>query len=363
MRVFLMSLALVSAAAAGAQQPAKQQQPSGVLNGAQMAQATLCTTGDGSIPAAQMTAACTSLLDTAPLNPMQRANILIARGITRVETEPAAARTDLDQGLASGNAAPESQAYALERRAYLRSGKEPALAITDYGTALKLLPNWAAPRLGHALLSLDLGRFDVAYEDADAGMKITGLGEDYYSEFLRIRGEAQAGRKNDAAALADLNEAVRRGPNNVAALTSRGRLHRSAGRYDAALADMDAAVRLAPKSAYEARAACWTRAAYAKRDYNRARALCETALTLEPGIATTFDSIGLVALQQKRWQDAFAAYDAALKIDTKSASARFGRGIAELRLGRTNDGNADIAGAVSAEPVIAQTYSGYGQQP
>lgn len=361
MRFILMSLALASAA--GAQQPAKQQQPSGVLNGAQTAQITLCTVNDGSIPVPQMVAACTSLLDTAPLNAEQRAGLLIARGFIRASTEPAAARADLDKGIGSGGATGETMAAALTKRAQLRAASDTSGMRSDYDAALALAPYRVDVRYARAMFATDMGQADAAYADADAGLKIVGLSPAYEGEFLRLRAQAQVARNNPAAALSDFDQALRTDPRNGSALYGRGLLHRNAGRIDPALADLDAATRLDPKSAVGARTACWTRAAYAKRDYDRARAQCDTALALEPNNALTLDSIGLVALQQKRWQDAWTAYDKVLKIDPKQASARFGRGIAELRLGRTNDGNADIAGAVSAEPAIAQTYSGYGQQP
>lgn len=362
MRFILMSMALASAVAASAQQQS-QQQPTGVLNGAQKAQITLCTINDGSIPVPQMVAACTSLLDTAPLNSEQRASLLIARGFVRASTEPAAARADLDKGLASGGANNETMATALTTRAKLRAASDTAGMRADYDAALALAPNRVDVRYDRALFATDMGQADAAYADADAGLKIAGLSPEYEGEFLRLRAQAQVARNNPAAALSDFDQALRTSPRNGSALYSRGLLHRDAGRIDLALADLDAATRLDPKSATGARTACWTRAAYAKRDFDRARVLCDTALALEPGNVLTLDSVGLVALQQKRWQDAWTAYDGVLKIDAKSASARFGRGIAELRLGRTNDGNADIAGAVSAEPAIAQTYSGYGQQP
>jgi hypothetical protein len=45
------------------------------------------------------------------------------------------------------------------------------------------------------------------------------------------------------------------------------------------------------------------------------------------------------------------------------ASARFGRGLAELKLGRTADGQADLALAAQLDPQIAANYAKFGVTP
>jgi lipoprotein NlpI len=41
----------------------------------------------------------------------------------------------------------------------------------------------------------------------------------------------------------------------------------------------------------------------------------------------------------------------------------YGRGVAALRLGRASDAQSDIAGALSLDPSIAETFAGYGITP
>ncbi|MGZ5791435.1 MAG: hypothetical protein ACXWI7_04285, partial [Croceibacterium sp.] len=70
-----------------------------------------------------------------------------------------------------------------------------------------------------------------------------------------------------------------------------------------------------------------------------------------------------VSLKQQRWQDAWNDYDAADKARPDQASYLFGRGVAALRLGRTQQGHADITKSEQIDGAIAQTFAGYGIVP
>ena len=70
-----------------------------------------------------------------------------------------------------------------------------------------------------------------------------------------------------------------------------------------------------------------------------------------------------MGLQQGRAQDAWNDYDAAARKQPGKAGDLYGRGIAELRLGRVADGQADIAAALKLDPKIADTFAGYGVNP
>lgn len=68
-------------------------------------------------------------------------------------------------------------------------------------------------------------------------------------------------------------------------------------------------------------------------------------------------------LKQGRFQDAWNDYDTAVRGDASIAHFRYGRGIATLRLGRTAEGQADLAAAAALDANIAATYAGYGVTP
>ena len=56
------------------------------------------------------------------------------------------------------------------------------------------------------------------------------------------------------------------------------------------------------------------------------------------------DSRGLAYLKKGQWDAAIADYNAALRLNPKLASSLYGRGLAKLKNGDTNGGNADMAG-------------------
>ncbi|HVV34261.1 MAG TPA: hypothetical protein VHC73_13630, partial [Vitreimonas sp.] len=56
------------------------------------------------------------------------------------------------------------------------------------------------------------------------------------------------------------------------------------------------------------------------------------------------------------WDD----FDAVVNHDSDDSWARYGRGIAALRLGRADEGHADLAAAIAKEGDLAQTYGRYG---
>jgi tetratricopeptide (TPR) repeat protein len=129
-----------------------------------------------------------------------------------------------------------------------------------------------------------------------------------------------------------------------------------------ALPDFRAAVRGAPDEPQMANGLCWTLAVLGE-NRDEARAACAAALRLRPGYAVALDSRALVTLRLARFQDAWNDYDAAIRRAGENPNSRYGRGVAALRLGRTAEGQADIAAALAASPDLATTYAGYGIRP
>jgi tetratricopeptide (TPR) repeat protein len=179
---------------------------------------------------------------------------------------------------------------------------------------------------------------------------------------LHNRGNAYSAQRDYARAIADYDTAIRFNPQDASVFYSRGNAFYAQREYARAVADRDEAARLDPQNADYQNRRCWDRA-MANREFDVARAACDAALGVRPNDAYTFDSRGMVGLKQQRWQDAWNDYDAAARIDATSASYRYGRGIAALRLGRAAEGQADIAAATQLDSQIAATYAGYGVMP
>jgi len=164
-------------------------------------------------------------------------------------------------------------------------------------------------------------------------------------------------------ALADYKAALQLKPNYLPALLGRGRVYEDMKLYSDALADFEEAVRLHPDDASAQNSACWARAAFLNAGFDQASKECDKAVELAPKDANHLGSRAMLAMKQKRYQDAWTDYDAAVKLDPKSASHWYGRAMAALRMGKAADARADLEKAKAIDPKIAETYASYGITP
>lgn len=115
--------------------------------------------------------------------------------------------------------------------------------------------------------------------------------------------------------------------------------------------------------AYAANELCWTIAVGLKGDLEQAGRYCDAAIEADPADGNSYDSRGMVRLLQHRYVDAWSDYDAAVQRDRGAAGAYYGRGIAQLRLGKSTEGNADLARARAIDPSVVQRFKDYGVTP
>ena len=188
------------------------------------------------------------------------------------------------------------------------------------------------------------------------------------------RGHAYYRQRDYARAIADFDQAIRITPHYAGAFNGLGEVYQALKDYTRAAQNFDRAVELTPLNFDSAQFnaakfhnnACWVRVAYLDRELDAARAHCDAAVRLAPNDTAYLDSRGLVALKQARHQDAWNDYDKAVRLKPRgeySAYYWYGRGVAALRLGRTSEGQADIAQAKALDPNIAATYARYGVSP
>src|SRR5205085_5955723 len=144
------------------------------------------------------------------------------------------------------------------------------------------------------------------------------------------------------------------------ALRARAYVRLSDDRH--AMPDYRAAFRAGVTEPAVANGLCWTLAVLGE-SLDEARAACDTRLRIAPDDPETLDSRGLVYLKQGRFQDAWDDYDCAVRINPYGISWLYGRGIAALRLGRTEEGRRDIELAESGYPRIRAMYERYGIRP
>lgn len=88
---------------------------------------------------------------------------------------------------------------------------------------------------------------------------------------------------------------------------------------------------------------------------------CDRAVTQDRSIST-LDTRAFLHLRRGEFQAALDDYRAALA-KHQYASAAYGRGIAELRLGREAEGRANLAKAIKMQPDVAAIYARRGIVP
>lgn len=245
--------------------------------------------------------------------------------------------------LQAGQLSVEERAEALSGRAVAyHAQRDYPHAIADYEEGLRLDPNavWAHAGLGASHSAA--GDYQQAVTELDIALNLAenelgGAGpqsDEYARRIHRIgrilleRGGAYENLRNDAHALADYREGMRRVPQEP---------------------DLGNAL-------------CWLLAIRGE-SLDEARRACDRSLRIRPDHAPTLDSRALVGLKQHRFQDAWNDYDAAVRLQPRGPSWLYGRGIAALRLGRTAEGRTDIAAAQAMSHGIDQYYVELGVRP
>jgi len=182
--------------------------------------------------------------------------------------------------------------------------------------------------------------------------------------FHPTQSDSEAGRrlakKDYAGAIMEANHALKTNPADPLALTTRGYAYLELGDYAHAIEDYDAVLLIAPSDPGALTNACFGRAV-ANIELDRAKSYCDAAVVQRGGLAG-LDSRGFLSLRRGDYAAALKDYEAAMKL-SHAASPLYGRGIAKMRLGRTDEAKADLAEALKQQPDIGGYYSRRGVEP
>ena len=176
----------------------------------------------------------------------------------------------------------------------------------------------------------------------------------------RARWFTEAGQHERA--LADLEEAHRMDPMDLEVIKERAEVFAAMGRPVDAIAALDDGVARYRSSAQSLNNRCWVRALIG-RQLAEAEADCQAALKLRPDTPNILGSYALVALRAGRFDEAVKRYDRSLEKGPKRATALYGRGLAKLRLGDENGGQADLAAAKAINARVSGEYDRHGIKP
>ncbi len=171
----------------------------------------------------------------------------------------------------------------------------------------------------------------------------------------RMRGAANLALRHAEASLPDFDRALALEPGNADGYALRGTAYRELDKFAPAIDDFSAAIALRPEDDRFWNGRCWVRAV-AGVELNRALADCRHAFRLRPDRANTLDSIGFVYLRLARWHAAYGVYDSALALEPGLATSLFGRGLAKLHLYGIARARDDVARAFNLDPSVASLF-------
>lgn len=188
-----------------------------------------------------------------------------------------------------------------------------------------------------------------------------------YSEALKLRptdyGYEQRGELYDELgqpekALADFDAGLKLAPKNGRLYLYRSDMRLQLKQYPGAIADADKASELSPQSSIGHNGRCWKRAV-ANTDLDVGRKACDEALRTavdDEDKTAALDSRGVIGLRQKRWADALKDFSDAVALTPAEGRVMYGKGVAEMRLGKTAEGQADMKKGLSLFPPVAGIY-------
>lgn len=255
-----------------------------------------------------------------------------------------------------------TDAEGLSRRGAARQARgEFSDARTDFDQAIKLAPTDIDYLRQRASLSMEMRQPLKAVSDLDQLLTIKP--DDVDALLMRVEAKRKLDRKADVSH--DLNTAAAALPNSSDRHLTVATLYASVDDFADAIGQYDLWIAAHPQDNRQPTAlngVCWARA-MANVDLDRALKDCNKALFFAGKDAKILDSRGMVHLRRGEYAFAIWDYNAAIKAEPDTAWSHYGRGIAELKLGKRAEGEADIALAKSKAPDLADQAKKLGIVP
>jgi tetratricopeptide (TPR) repeat protein len=229
--------------------------------------------------------------------------------------------------------------------------------FADLNRAIELSPEFARAYYYRGVLFSLRGSADRALADYTAALRLDNKSAEAYVARAAIYAQLNQHDK----AIADLTDAIKILPNASGPFYNRGYSYFAKGQYDRAAADYSEAIRLNPRMAVAYNNRCLTRG-ITSNDPTEALRDCDEALKLLPGNIDAHDTRGFIYLKLGDFPVAINEYNASLQADPNHARALFGRGLAKMKSGDRQGGDADMAAAVKIAPKVAEDFSRFGMK-
>jgi len=254
--------------------------------------------------------------------------------------------------LEGGDQTIEGGGYRIERHGRLENGvAEVAVvstSLTPEVTAAEMASARTRAENATALPMRLRAPADYVATEADAARRLPGASDE--ADLV-----ARAGRLSDAGdhdgALALLDAALERNPDNAEAVKARGAARAEARDYDGARSDYDHAVDLDPGD--QAAAVGQGFAAYGQGKYGEAVVSLTVALRLDPADVSALSARGAAYYQLGRWDRSLADYRALKTTAPDSSTGAWGEFRALTRLGRGDEVRSLAASRLETDPTDA----------
>lgn len=254
--------------------------------------------------------------------------------------------------LEGGDQVLEGGGYRMERRGTLENGVAEIVvtttSLTSEVTAAEMTSARTRAENASALPMRLRAPADYAATSGDAARQQPG---DSDTDDLIARANRLSGGGDNDGALALLDAAIEREPDNAEVVRARGRARAAARDFDGARADYDHAVDLDP--ADQAATVGQGLAAFGQGEYGEAIVSFSVALRLDPSDATALSTRGAAYYQLGRWDRSLADYRALRTVAPDSATGPYGELRALVRLGRDEEARSLITSRLANDPTDA----------
>jgi tetratricopeptide (TPR) repeat protein len=280
------------------------------------------------------------------------------RVFTFAKAQSDSGSSDADTTTDEGSAAPKTAAdYALLGQAHLSRGESTA-AITDLDKAIVMAPDQAAYYVDRAQARAQNKQADAALADLDKSLSLDAKNLDA----LLMRAELRFVHKDRTGAKADVTAASALISAGSPQARSIAALYVQLDEPAAALPILDDWIRLHANDAMLGSALnerCWARG-LSNQLLDDALSDCRKAIRRDGEDPSYLDSLGMVQLRLGHYPESIKAYEQAVTQNPRSAWSRYGLGLAQIRSGQTDAGNADLVAARALDPQIESRAVKYG---
>lgn len=271
---------------------------------------------------------------------------------------PGGGKSDVGAAAVGTGATPRTaNDYALLGQAHLSRGETEA-AIADLDEAIRMTPDRADFYLARARARAELKQTDAVLADLDQSLDLDSRN----AEALLMRARFRLWRKDRTGAAADAAAASTLVPAGSEQARAVAALFMELDQPAAALPMLDDWIRLHDDDVELGDALndrCWARA-LSNQMLDDARKDCRKAIRRDGEKPAYLDSLGLVELRLGHHPESIKAYDKALAAQPRLAWSLYGRGLAKIRSGQAEAGNADLAAAAAIYPRIGELAGLYG---